>query len=522
MTRQDDPYRLQELAARQEKARAMGEQRHIERQHGRMRLTARERIDKLLDAGTFDELGLLAHSDLPEARERTPADGKITGFGVVNGRTVFVAADDVTVMAGAGGRVGVGKQYKGSTYAARKGFPIIVLGDAGGARVPDIMGSAGMMSMVYPIQGQPRDRQVPQITAIMGECYGGPSWTAAVSDVIIQVKGAVMAVGGPSILEIATGEQATPEALGGWELHATQTGQVDLFAEDETECLWLIRRLLGYLPAHAGELPPVWPAEDPPEARLDNILDVVPANPKESYDMHAVINLIADADSVLEFKPHYDGSLITCLARLDGHVVGFLANNPLVTAGAMGPGACEKATAFICFCDSFHIPLIFLHDTPGFLIGQAAEMRKMPLKIMTFIQALHQSTVPRVSVVIRKSYGMAHCNMAGGNMESDILLAWPTAEVSFVAPEVAVNIVYGRKLNQIQDPDEEASTKEALIEELDRANAPWDAAGANFIDKVIDPRDTRWEIIKALRRARGDNGQKGFSQRRLASWPRFF
>ena len=236
MTRQDDPYRLQELAARQEKARAMGGQRHIERQHGRMRLTARERIDKLLDAGTFDELGLLAHSDLPEARERTPADGKITGFGAVNGRTVFVAADDVTVMAGAGGRVGVGKQYKGSTYAARKGYPIIILGDAGGARVPDIMGSAGMMSMVYPIQGQPRDRQVPQITAIMGDCYGGPSWTAAVSDVIIQVKGAVMAVGAPSILEIATGEQATPEALGGWELHARTTGQVDLFAEnDETE-----------------------------------------------------------------------------------------------------------------------------------------------------------------------------------------------------------------------------------------------------------------------------------------------
>ncbi|MCA9946711.1 MAG: hypothetical protein KC449_24685, partial [Anaerolineales bacterium] len=198
-----------------------------------------------------------------------------------------------------------------------------------------------------------------------------------------------------------------------------------------------------------------------------------------------------------------------------------LANNPLVTAGAMGPGACEKATAFICFCDSFHIPLIFLHDTPGFLIGQAAEMRKMPLKIMTFIQVLHQSTVPRVSVVIRKSYGMAHCNMAGGNMESDMLLAWPTAEVSFVAPEVAVNIVYGRKLNQIHDPDEAAATKAALIEELDRANAPWDAAGANFIDKVIDPCDTRWEIIKALRRARGADGQQGFSQRRLASWPRF-
>lgn len=514
-----DPYHLQELAQREAQAQAMGGEAKIARQHAKGRLTARERINKLLDVDSFDELGLLAHSDLEAAASQTPADGKPVGYGTIDQRTVFVSADDVTVMAGAGGRVGVGKQYQGLAYAVKKGYPCIHLGDAGGARVPDIMGSVGMMSMVYPIKGEPRNRRVPLITAIMGECYGGPGWTASVSDIVIQVKGSVFAVGAPSILTVATGEQATPDELGGWELHAHQTGQVDLFAEDDADCLRLIRRVLSYFPSSANDLPPVFPTTDPPDSRLDVIFDTVPADPKAVYDMHHVLNLIADENSLLELKPSFDGSLITALGRLDGHVVGFLANNPMVTAGAMGPGACEKAAAFITLCDSFHIPLIFLHDTPGFLIGKAAEERKMPLKIMTFIEALHHSTVPRVGVVLRKSYGMAHCNMAGGNMETDMLLAWPTAEVSFVAPEVAVSIVHGRKLAQLDDPEPE---RQALMDDLYRANAPWRAAGANYIDKVINPRDTRWELIKALRRARGSSGTEGQSQRLLANWPRMF
>lgn len=517
-----DDYKLEELAQRQAAAAAMGGARKIGIQHSKGRLTARERIGTLLDEGTFDERGQLAHSDLPEAQDKSPADGKITGFGEIDGRPVFVSADDVTVMAGAGGRVGTGKQYSGMQYAIKKGYPCVHLGDAGGARVPDIMGSAGMMSMVYPIKGEPRDRRVPLIVTIMGECYGGPGWTAAVSDVIIQVKGSVMAVGGPAILSIATGERATPEALGGWEQHAYHTGQVDLFADNDEECLWLARKVLSYLPSSSKQLPPVFPCPTPAESKLEAMMDLVPADPKEGYDMHQVINLIADEGSVLEFKPYFDGSLITALARLDGHSVGILANNPLVRAGAMGPGACEKAAAFIALCDSYHIPLVFLHDTPGFLIGQAAEDRKMPLKIMTYIEALHRSTVPRVGCIIRKSYGMAHCNMAGGNMETDTLLAWPIAEVSFVAPDVAVNIVYGRKLMEIEDETERSAVEDAMMEELYRGNAPWDAAGANYIDKVIDPRETRWELIKALRHARGSDGQRGWSERRLANWPRMF
>lgn len=513
-----DPYHLAELAERQAEALAMGGDDKIARQHAKGRLTARERIAQVLDPDSFQELGLLAHSDLPEAADKTPADGKIAGFGAIDARTVYVGADDVTVMAGAGGRIGVGKQLKAMHYAIEKGFPCVQLGDAGGARVPDIMGSVGMMSMVYPIADTlPRDRRVPLITAIMGECFGGSTWTASLSDIVIQVKGTAMCVGGPSILEVATGEKASTEELGGWELHARVTGQVDLFAADDAEALTLVRRSLGYFPSTARELPPILSVGDDPERRLDDVFERVPEDPRRVYDMHRLIEAVCDPGSILELKPQYDGSLITALARLDGRVVGILANNPKVTAGAMGPGACEKATSFICLCDSFHIPLVFLHDTPGFFVGKRAEEGKMPLKIMTMIEALHQSTVPRISVIVRKSYGMAHCNMAGGNMGSDLVLAWPTADVSFMAPAVAVNVVHGRKLAQMSDP---AAARQAFMDEIGRANAPWEAAGRNFIDRMIDPRDTRVELVRALRRAAGPDGEGGRSQRKLANWPR--
>jgi acetyl-CoA carboxylase carboxyltransferase component len=510
-------HRRDDLAHRQDRARAQGGAERIARQHARGRLTARERIRTLLDADSFDERGLLAHSDRPEAQDKTPADGKITGFGQIDGRTVFVSADDATVMAGAGGRVGVEKQYKGTEYATRKGFPVIHLGDGGGARIPDIMGATGMMSMVYPINGQPRNRYVPQIVAILGECYGGPTWTASVSDVVVQTKDAIMAVAGPPILETATGEQATPDQLGGWELHAHTTGLTDLFAEDDAHALRLVRETLTYFPQNADQLPPRQPTSEAPHRRLDAITHIVPDDPKAVYDMHDVLDLLADANSVLAFKPHFDGSLITALARLDGYPVGILANNPLVTVGAMGPGACEKAVAFIALCDSFHIPLVFLHDTPGFFVSQAAEERKMPLKIMTFIQALQQSTVPRVGVIVRKSYGMAHCNMVGANMGAESLFAWPIAEVSFMAPEVAVNVVYGRKLATLDDPD---TARESFIAQMRSMNEPWAAAGLNLVDKIIDPVDTRREIIRALGYARGADGTQGKSRRLLANWPR--
>jgi acetyl-CoA carboxylase carboxyltransferase component len=514
-----DPHGIEDLAARRARALAMGGTTKVARVHAAAKLTVRERIELLVDAGTFRETGLLSHSDLPEARDKTPADGKVCGYGAIEGRTVYVSGEDATVLAGSGGRVGVKKDHDAMAYAARKGFPLVSLGDGGGARIPDIMGAIGMMSMVYPIDGPPRDRRVPFIATILGECYGGPTWKAAVADVVIQVKGAIMAVSGPPVLAAATGEVVTNEEIGGWELHAKVTGQVDLFAESEPDCMTLVRRVLSYLPDSADDLPPVVRTGDPADRRLDDILDVLPARAKVAYDMHKILTRVFDAGSVLETKALYDASLITAFARLDGHPVGVLANNPMQRAGAMGPGACEKATAFICLCDSFHLPLVFFHDTPGFFVSKAAEEKKMPLKIMTFIEALHHSTVPRLSVVVRKSYGMAHCNMSGGNMRSDYLVAWPTADVSFMAPEAAANVVFGRKVGDFEAPE---GPRAELIETMKRMNAPWDAAGAGLFDDVIDPRDTRRALVEALRRATGPRGDRGRSERRLASWPRMF
>lgn len=515
---ENDPYHIHELRQRLQRSTKMGGEKRVQRQHDKGLLTARERIDLLLDENSFDEMGQLAHSDLAEVADKTPADGKICGYGEIDARTVYLSADDATVMAGAGGRVGVSKQFEGAQYAIRKGYPIIHLGDGGGARIPDIMGSVGMMSMVYPIKGEARQRKVPQITTIMGVCYGGPSWTAAVSDVVIQVKGSIMAVAGSSILEIATGEAATPEELGGWQLHAEVTGQVDLFAEDDADCLRLVRHVLSYLPSNAEQLPPSYPTEPNLKKQIP-ATQVVPADPKTAYDMHHLLEIIFDPNSLLELKPYYDGSLITALARLDGQVVGVLANNPMVNVGAMGYGACEKATSFIALCDSFHIPLIFLHDTPGFFVGKDAEEHKMPLKIMNYIQALQYRSVPTISLIVRKSYGMAHCNMMGGNMGADTLLAWSNAEVSFMDPRVAVNVMYGRKLQDMDNPE---AAREQYIQEMRKGDAIWEAASMNLVDKVIEPDNTRYELIKALRRSFGANSQFRHSQRKLANWVRGF
>jgi len=427
MSKKNDPYGLEELAARQKAARLMGGEQKINRQHDRGRLSVHERIDLLLDDGSFDEMGLLSHSDLPEVRDVTPADGKVTGYGRIDMREVYLGADDATVLAGSGGRVGMAKAFKNKAYAIDKGPPVLNLGDAGDARLPDIMGSAGLMRMSWPIDHAPRDRRVPMVAAILGECI------------------------------------------------------------------------------------------DDPESRLDAVYDVVSETPRQSYDMHGLLEMLADEGSILELKPDFDGALITALVRIDGHVTGVLANNPMKTAGAMGTGACEKATSFICLCDSFHIPLLFLHDTPGFLLSKEAEEKKVAVHIMRFIEALHHSTVPRLSVIIRKSYGMAHFNMSGARMLSDQILAWPMADVSFMAAEVAVNVTYGRKLAASENAEQE---KQAYIDEMEKGNTPWEPAGLNMIDKVIDPRDTRREIIRAFRRARGADGKAGMSQRLMAAWPK--
>jgi len=508
---------LNELTARRKKALEMGGAGKVALQHNRGHFTARERIERLLDPGTFFEIGMLNHSDMPGMEDKTPADAKIDGFGMINGRPVVVMANDTTVLAGSGGRIGRKKVNHISRHAFEKGYPIINLGEAGGARIPDVQGSDGLSSLTAGTRYGLRMRRIPMVGTIMGECFGDPSWNAAASDFVVQVKGTCFAVSGPRVLEVATGEQVTDEELGGWELHAKITGQVERVAEDEDECFRIVREYLSYMPSNADELPPVVPADDDPEPRQQDLLNIIPDKSNRSYDMNKIIKILVDNETIFPVKPDFDPSVITCLARIDGRTVGFIANQPAKFAGAMGPDGCDKCCSFICLCDSFHIPLIFLHDTPGFLVGKAAEYKRMPGKIINFIEALSQATVPKISIIIRKSYGMAYSNMCGPDMGADFEYAWPSADISFMSPEVAANVVYAAKIARSDNPEKARSE---AIEEMRLGSTPWKAAGLGYLDDVIDPRDTRDIIIRSIKLAGGKNGGK--SKRLLANWPTTF
>ena len=512
------PSSLDELRRRKANALALGGAAKVDRIKARGALTARERITALLDAGTFLETGMLNHSDVPGMEDKTPADGKICGFGAIDGRTVAITADDPTVLAGSGGRVGSAKAMRVHQQAIDKGYPIVNLGEAGGARIPDIQGSDGLSSMTMKAEAGRRMRRVPMVATIMGECFGAPSWMAALSDFVVQVKGSCMAVSGPRVLEMATGERVGNEELGGWKLHAEVTGQVDRVAEDEADCFRIVREFLAYLPSNANALPP---RADDRDAHADSrqavLVDMVPLESQRGYDMTRVIQTIVDHERIFSIKPDFDRSVITCLARLDGYPVGIIANQPSKLSGAMGPEGCDKCVAFLCLCDSFHIPIIMLHDTPGFRVGKDAEAKRMPSKIINFIQALSMVTVPKISLVIRKSYGMAYSNMGGHGMGSDFEFAWPGADISFMAPEVAANVVYQRKIEESANPEE---TWRAAVEEMRSGSAPWRAAGLGYLDEVIEPGTTRSVLIRALELARGSKAGRG--ERMLANWPMNF
>ena len=508
---------IEELERREQAALKMGGPAAVDAIHARGRYTARERIERLLDPGTFFELGLLAHSDVPGMEAKTPADGKVGGFGEISGRTVVVKANDVSVLAGSGGRIGHRKSDRMMSMALKRGCPIVNLGEAGGARIPDIQGSDGMSSMTITNRPSMRMRRVPMAAAIMGECFGDPSWMAALADFVVQVKGSCMAVSGPRVLEVATNEKVSNEELGGWRLHATITGQVDRVAKDEDDCFRIIREFLSYLPQNAGELAPPGLPDHDSGPRQQRLLEILPGKSSQTYDMRGLIRLIVDHGHLFEIKPDFDPSVVTCLARMVGRSVGIVANQPARNAGAMGPDGCDKCIGFIVLCDAFNIPLIFLHDTPGFLVGLAAERRRMPGKIINFIHALSYATVPKVSVIVRKSYGMANCNMGGAGMGMDFVFAWPTADISFMGPEVAANVVYGPKIAAAEDPE---AARARAVRELKLASAPWRAAGLNLLDGVIDPRDTRDVIIRALALAGGSSG--GIGRHLMANWPTSF
>jgi acetyl-CoA carboxylase carboxyltransferase component len=503
-----------ELTTRKAEALLGGGSDKINAQHDRGLMTARERIEKFTDKGSFMELGMLNTSDVKGTEHKSYGDGLIAGLGKVNGRPAVIQAGDKTVFAGTEGNVHIRKSRGIHEFAVKNGLPIFSLHEGGGLRMPDGMGSDGISDKLFPREMLTLHRQVPTMTAILGDSYGGPTWAAVSSDFVTQLQGTCMAIAGPRMLELANGQKLTPEELGGVEIHQRFTGQIDDDGATEQECMEQLKSFFTYMPQNAFERPKVRSTTDDPYRTVNEVYNILPQQKTRVYDMKNMIEVLVDDGKTFEFQRKFGKAIITTLAHLNGHVVGIIANQPNQYAGAPGPQECQKATEFICLCDSYHIPLIFLHDTPGFRISSEAEKAKMPTKIMVWNQALALSTVPKISVVIRKSIGAAYGNMCGPGMGGDLVVAWPTAEINFTGPEVGINVVFGRDLARSENPSED---RKKLLELWSFDSSPYKAAAKHLIDDVIVPGDTRKFLCQSLEFLLTRKREK--SERLLAAWP---
>lgn len=477
-------------------------------------MNARERLDYLFDPGSFAESGLFATSYIKSARADSPADGKVCGFGRIAGRPASAVSCDLTVKGASSSLTNVKKMAHLRNTSIRNGMPIVFLNETSGARIPDTMGAEGTGSLGQDPTQFIRMREIPYVAACLGPSFGTGTWFTMLSDFVVMRKGACLAVSSPRVTSIAIGEDVDSEELGGWRLHTEQTGIVDYATETDQEALDLIKQFLSYLPSHHNQRPPALPAPPDSDHNSEDILKIVPPERQKVYDVRKLVRTIADRDSLFELKPKFGRSAMTGLARLGGQVVGFAASNPMFKAGALDPDGCDKMTSFLVLCDSFNIPIIILTDTPGFLIGLEGERRKAPGKIMNFMSALQMCTVPKLSIVTRKSYGQAYLNM-GGTRNSDEMGAWFTADVGFMDPSIGVNVVYG--VTAESDPQRFL----ALKDEIERDNSAYDLGAIYSAQSIIDPRETRSWLIRMLEVHNRDR-EKGLSQRRLSGWPTTF
>lgn len=501
-----------ELEQRKARARAMGGPEKLAARAQAGVLDARARLDALLDPDSFREAGLLATSARAEDRDSTPADGKVCGFGRIDGRRVAVVSNDLTVK-GASSSATNGKKIAWiKDKATSAGMPLVFLGESSGARIPDVMGAEAMSQGGSDPQQYCRRREIPWVSAVLGPCFGSSSWYSCMSDFVVMRKGATLAVSSARVTSLAIGETVDPEDLGGWRLHAETTGLIDAVADTDEEALTLIRRFLSYMPAHGQEAPPLAePVEDATAA--ERLPRIVPEARSKVYDMRKVVEAVADPGSVFPLKARFGKACVTALARINGRVVGVIANNPMFLGGAMDPSACRKATSFLTLCDSFHIPIVLLVDTPGFLVGVEGERRGAPAQIMNMMHALQLCSVPKLSVILRKSYGQAFLNMGGGR-NSDEIAAWTSADVSFMDPEIGVSVVLG--LKREDDPERYDAARARFA----KGTSAYDMASIFGVQSVIAPSETRAWLIDAL--ARHHNSRTGgLGRREMATWPTY-
>ena len=498
--RMDFEQKVAELKKRNQLAEDGGGAKRRERQHKEGKMSARERIEFLLDEGTFEETDkLVTHrcNDFGMAEQKVYGDGFVTGYGRIEGRLVYVFAQDFTVFGGSLSETNAGKIVKIMDLAAKMGAPVIGLNDSGGARIQEgVMSLAGYADIF--LRNTLYSGVVPQISAIMGPCAGGAVYSPAITDFVMMVdKTSYMFITGPDVIKTVTHEEVTKEQLGGAMTHNETSGVAHFLAHDDAECLSMVRELLSFVPSNNLEEPPRKVCTDPAD-RADAALDkVVPAQSNQPYDIKDVIHAVIDDGYFFEVQEHYARNIVVGFARLDGRSVGIVANQPSVLAGTLDINASVKGARFVRFCDCFNIPLVTFEDVPGFLPGTAQEYGGIIKHGAKLLFAFAEATVPKVTVITRKAYGGAYCVMASKHIRTDVNYAWPTAEIAVMGPEGAVDIVYKRELDAAA-ANREQVRKEKIEEFRDRFANPYIAADRGFVDAVIQPRDTRKKLIQAL------------------------
>src|SRR5512134_3423092 len=490
--------KIQNLREHKAKSRLGGGAERIEAQHKKGRLTARERIDLLLDKGSFREMdSFVQHRthDFNLQSQKFMSDAVVTGWGTVEGRLVYVFSQDFTVLGGSLGEVHAEKICKIMDMAMKNGAPIIGLNDSGGARIQEGVVALGGYADIF-LRNTLASGVIPQISAIMGPCAGGAVYSPALTDFIFMTRNtSYMFVTGPDVVKAVTHEEVSFEELGGASVHSEKSGVCHVAADSEADTLYLIRKLLAYLPQNNMEDPPFVPGDDP--LRMDERLDaIIPDDPNKPYDIKEVVRMIVDGGQFFEIHENYAANIVVGFARLGGHSVGIVANQPAVLAGVLDIDASEKGARFVRFCDSFNIPIITFEDVPGFLPGTNQEHHGIIRSGAKLLFAYCEATVPKLLVITRKAYGGAYCVMSSKHIRGDLNLAWPSAEIAVMGPDGAVNIIFRKELSQAEDP---VKRKAELVAEYRAKFAnPYVAASRGYIDDVIEPRETRPRLINAL------------------------
>jgi acetyl-CoA carboxylase carboxyltransferase component len=488
-----------DLERRHEAARGAGGPDRIARIHDSGRLTARERIDRIFDPGSWYELGMLAEPELRREGVITTGDGVITGLARLSGRKVCVIAVETTVLTGTTAPVNMRKQGRIAEWAGRKGLPLVCLSDNDGGRLPDLLGwrfSGVPFDFATFLQSPPGFPAIPRISAAVGPSFGDAALHAAMGNFVVMVKSAAVALSGPPVIRAAIGEEVSATELGGPAVAAEQSGSVHMVVDDEEAAFAAVKQFLSYMPDSAALPAPVLDAVAP-QRDPEKLLSLVPTAPRRGYDMRRVLDSIFDAESVMQWSELYGRSVICAFARLEGQTVGVVASQPMQRAGVMDVPALKKEAAFIDLCDTFNLPLVFLQDVPGLMIGSDAERAGILAGYELVVGRLARATVPKVAVIVRKAYGGGHIALGGRPVHPDLLFAWPTADMGFMAPDTGVRTVYRRRLEEVLEAEGQTAHDELMAEletEWAAQERPWEAAANIILDDVIDPRQTR-EIV---------------------------